>query len=216
MIFATLRLFTVCLFRGIGFISFYVFKNRRNIAQKNVSLCFFDTTQIKKQKKFCKNVARKSFMLQGQTAADFFLLPWYTKKNIDKYVTIKNKHFLLGRSKNSGVIFTTAHFGSWELAGHTFALKDSPCFVLYNPIKHNSKLETFMKKRREYSGHTLIPKERALIKIFKQLKQNKPVSFVTDQYCIPEEGLQVPFFNQKPWTHTGFIKLSLKGNGLRH
>jgi Kdo2-lipid IVA lauroyltransferase/acyltransferase len=213
MVLAMLRFVLIFLCRGVGFLSFFIFKKRNKIAQQNVSLCFFGSTQIKNKqsKNFCKKVALKSFMNQGQTAADLLLLSVYTKKNIDKYVTIKNKHYFLeAQQKNKGVIFTTAHFGSWELGSHTFALNDIACCILYNPIKHNSKLETLIKKQRERSGHTLIPKERALLRIFKQLKGNKFVSFVTDQYCIPEEGMQVPLFGQRPWTHTGFIKLSLK------
>ena len=154
---------------------------------------------------------RKCFILQGQTLADFILLKSYTKENINTFVSTKNKQNIVDAlSKKRGLIIATGHFGSWELAAHVFAKSGIKSLIPYNQIKKYPSIERWIKNKREAAGNQLIPKQNSLIKIYKHLKKNKIVSMLVDQYCIPEQGLQVPFFELHPWTHTSFIKLSLK------
>ena len=212
MIFATTRLILVLLFRIAGLAAFYLFSNRKKIALKNISLCLFSKKNYDKiTQKECTSIARKSFILQGQTIADFLLLKFYTKQNINKFVTIKNRQNIEDAlRKKRGLIISTGHFGSWELAAHVFAQNGFKSLIPYNPMKKYPSVDRWIKKKREYGGNQLVSKNNSLIKIYKNLRNNKIVSILVDQYCIPEQGLQVPLFGLRPWTHTSFIKLSLK------
>ena len=150
-------------------------------------------------------------MSLGHSLADFLLLKFYTKKNIDKYVQIKGLEYLeQALKRNKGIIFSTAHFGSWELAAHCFALKGFKSLILYNPIKKPLWLENFVKKRREISGNCLIPKKNSLFSIYKKLRKGDMVSILIDQSCLPGDGRKINLFGYETWTHTAFIKLSLK------
>jgi Kdo2-lipid IVA lauroyltransferase/acyltransferase len=212
MIFATTRLIIILLCRIAGLAAFYLFSSRKKIAIKNISRCLFSKKNNDKiiQKK-CATIARKCFILQEQTLADFLLLKFYTKQNINKFVTIKNRRNIEDALiKKRGLIISTGHFGSWELAAHVFAQKGFKSLIPYNPIKKYPSVDRWIKKKRETGGNQLVSKNNSLIKIYKHLKNNKIVSILVDQYCIPEQGLQVPFFGLHPWTHTSFIKLSLK------
>ncbi|MCF7799846.1 lysophospholipid acyltransferase family protein [Candidatus Babeliales bacterium] len=209
MIFATLRLLMIFIFRFLGKVTFFCSKKRRPIAQKNIDLCFkiknnFDAKRNEK-------ISQKSFIFLGHALADFLLLRFYNNKNIDKYISVKNINYLHeAMSLNKGVIITTAHFGSWELAAHYLALKNYQSLVLYNPIKKYGWLENFIKKNRELSGNTLISKHNALLPVYRQLINKKIVTFIIDQHCHPNDGIKVPLFGHNVWTHTAFIKLSLK------
>ena len=212
MIFATLRLIHLLLFRFIGFLSFYIFKKRRLVAQKNIALCYqklFNGAVFSRRES--KKLVRNSFVLLGHTFGDFLLLPWYTKKNIDDYVRIKNLYYLkrvLDRGK--GVIISTAHFGSWELAAHSFALKDFPSMIVYNPLKWPLWLDGYVKRRREIGGNCLISKQNSFFTLYKHLKHNGIISLLADQHSFPPEGIQTSLFGQTVWTHSTFIKMSLK------
>ncbi len=139
------------------------------------------------------------------------MLKFYNKNNVDRYLDVENlHHFKDAKNKGKGVIFSTAHFGSWELAAHIFALKGFKSLILYKPLKKPQWLEVWVKKRRQINGNVLISKYNAMLTVFRALKKGKMVGFIADQHCTPEDGLLVPFFGHKVWTHTSFIKLSLK------
>ena len=112
--------------------------------------------------------------------------------------------------EGKGIIFCTAHFGSWELSAHYFGLKGFKSTVLYTPFKTPSWLEVFAKKRRQLSGNTLLPKGKSFIALYRTLKNGGSVILVSDQYAYPPEGIKVPLMGQSAWTHVAYIRMSLK------
>ena len=209
MIFATFRTITILIFKFIGLLAFCRSKKRKAVAIKNINLCF--PIRNNNDKKRNKKILKGSFVSLGQTFADFLLLRFYTKKNIDKYVNFKNlDYFDQAQNLGKGVIISTAHFGSWELAAHSFAMKGFKSLVLYNPLRKPIFLEKFIKKNREYSGNVLVAKQNSLLSVYRRLKQKGIVSFLSDQNCLPIDGRKAPFFGYNVWSHSAFIKLSLK------
>jgi len=209
VIFATFRLITILFFRFLGRITFYLSKKRKPVALANVNLCF--PVKSKHDKKRNNKIVRDSFIYLAHMAADFFLLRFYTSKNIDKYIEIENlEYFKQAQKEGKGVILAAAHFGSWELAAHFLALKWFKCLVLYNPIKKPLWLETFVKNNRGFSGNTLISKKSALLNVYRHLKKGGSVAFMMDQHCFENEGIKASFFGHQVWTHKSFIELSLK------
>jgi len=209
MLFATFRLGVILFFRSIGNLVFYRSKKRKPIALNNINLCF--PVKNKKDKKRNIKYLKGSFISLGHTFADFLLLRFYNKKNIDKFVRIKNLHYFdEALSLKKGVIISTAHFGSWELAAHLFALKGFKSLILYNPIKSPQWLEAFIKNNREVSGNVLISKKNSLLNVYKKIMRGGIVTIISDQNCTPGDGLRAPLFGHDVWTHSAFIKLSLK------
>ena len=209
MFFATLRIVTVLVFRFLGWLVYCFSKKRKPISFRNVNLCFPEK-KIKKDKRN-NQIVRDSFISLGHNLADFLLLRFYNKKNVGRYVEVKNKKFLDDAiSKGKGLIFSGAHFGSWELAANFLALKGLKSLVLYNPIKKPLWLEKWVKNNREHSGNILIAKQNSLLKVYRHLKGSGSVIFMTDQHCIPKEGVRVNLFNNNVWMHNSFIHLSLR------
>ncbi len=208
-IFATFRVVAVLFFRFLGFMVFSCSTKRKPITKKNINLCF--PIKNKKDEKRNNKIARDSFITLGHAFADFLLMRFYNKKNIDDYFTLKGlDNFYKAQEKQKGVIFSTAHFGNSELAAHCFALKMFKSLILYNPIKKPLWLERFVKNNREISGNVLIAKQNSFFSVYKTLKKKGVVGFLTDQNCTPRDGRKVPLFGHNVWTHTAFIKLSLK------
>ncbi len=206
MIFASFRLLVIITFRIVGVVAFYCSKKRKKVALQNVDLCFSKRFKLSKNK-----LVKDSYVSLGHCLADFLLLRLYNRDNIDKYVKSKNLFYLQeALNKGRGVILSTAHFGSWELAAHCFALKGFKSIILYNPIKKPAWLESFIKKTRELSGNVLIAKQASLLTIYRHLIKGRIVTVVADQHCSSLDGQKVPFFGVNAWTHTSLIKLSLK------
>ena len=213
MFFSTLRFLHISLFRLIGLMLFYVLRNRRAIAKTNLNFCF---PAIKQNKSFNKNkviktLTKKSFINLGQTLGDFFFLKFYNNKNIDKYVEIKNIHYLKeAMSNGKGIILSSAHFGSWELAAHCLALKGFKSLIVHNQFRTLAFLNNFIKSQREFCGNNLVDKQNCFIKIYKRLKAGKIVTIVTDQYATETDGEFVPFLGKNSLTHKIFAQMSLK------
>ncbi|MFH1644156.1 MAG: lysophospholipid acyltransferase family protein [bacterium] len=211
MIFATCRIFTILFFRFVAALFFYFSKKRRPVAAANVDLCFPPEKNSDKKKN--NKIVKKSYLSLGHSAADFLLMRFYNKKNIDKYITTEGMEcFYDAQKKGKGVIIITAHFGNWELAAHYLALKGIKSLVLYNPIKAKNFLwfERFVKNNRQRSGNILISKKNSLFNVYKHLRRGGNVVLISDQHCYPPEGIQTKFFNQNVWSHKAFAELSLK------
>ena len=211
MFLSTLRFIHISLFRLIGLILFYVLRNRRKIAKTNLSLCH-DAIQLDiTNKKNIKRLTKKSFINLGQTLGDFLFLKFYAKKNIDKYVEIKNINYLEElKSNGKGIIISSAHFGSWELAAHCLALNGFKSLVVHNQFRTLAFLNNFIKSQREFCGNQLVDKQNCFIKIYKQLKAGKIITIITDQYATDTDGERIPFLGKDALTHKIFAKISLK------
>ena len=211
MIFASLRLAHVLLFRLVGFAFFLIARKRRQIAKININSCrsrIFSESNIKTSSTFC---AAKSFCSLGQTLADLLILNFYTKKNIDRFVSCKDLERIEAAAESgNGVIIASSHFGSWELAGHFLALKGYKSLIIYNKFKHSSFVESFVKKQRQSSGNLLIEKHNSMIKAFKHLKRGGIIIILADQHAAPEEGSQSRLLGHRVSCHSGFIRLAAK------
>jgi KDO2-lipid IV(A) lauroyltransferase len=211
MLFAIFRFTSVLFFRGLGRLLFFCFKKRRKIAIENVERTYSFLAERSKKIHVPKKIIKNSFAMLGQNLSDFLLLRYYTRENIDKYISFKNVHYLEDAiNRSNGVIISTAHFGCWELAAHALALKNFKSVILYNKFKKPAWLDLAVKKQREYSGNTLILKKKSFISLYRHLKNGGIVTLMTDQHAVPPEGLKASFLGQSAWTHSTFAKMSLK------
>jgi len=216
MVFATLRFGSVLFFRLLGRVLFYFFKKRRLVALANVTKCYDFIFKSAKPNSLLarykiRRLVKKSFAGLGQNLSDFLLLRWYTKNNIDRYISIHNiEHLKVARAKGCGVIISTAHFGSWELAAHYLALKGFESVIIYNKFKAVPRIDAWVKNQRERVGNTLILKQNSFLTLFKQLKNGGIVTLMTDQHAFPPEGISVPFLGVDVWMHAAFVKMSIK------
>jgi len=209
MIFATVRFAVIFLFKFLGLICFYVAGKRTRVTIKNLNLCF--PVKGKRDKKRNIKIARRCFMSLGHSFADFFLVRFYSKKSIERYIHVKGfEYFKHALGQKKGVIMSTAHFGSWELASKVLSAQGFNSLILYNPVRKPQWVENFVKNNRESTGNKLISKYNGLLPLFRCIKRGGIVTFVADQHCSKEEGRLVPLFGNRVWTHTSFIKLSLK------
>jgi Kdo2-lipid IVA lauroyltransferase/acyltransferase len=204
VIFATLRLVVIFIFRSLGLGFFYLFKKRRKIAEKNVEKALGLSC------KPARRLVKDSFRGLGHNLADFLLLSSYNKSNIDKYLTVQNEELIKNTlALKRGLIISTAHFGSWEFAAHALALKGYKSMIVYSKFKKPTWLDSFVKKRREQAGNILVLKNNAFIKLYRHIKNGGITILLTDQHAWPPDGIKVPFLGQEAWTHISFVKMSI-------
>lgn len=123
-----------------------------------------------------------------------------------------NKHLLSSANgKQTGTIFVTPHFGSWEYAG---LLTASRCdlMIMYAPPKLEF-LHELSYQGRSSTGAQLIETTSASLKtLVNHLKNGGSIGVLPDQVPNGNGGVYVPFYSRLAYTTTLVSKLANKYN----
>lgn len=131
--------------------------------------------------------------------------------NLNKYVVFQNEENLLSAiKKGKGGFVLTAHFGNWELMSAAtslgFATNGS---VVARPLDF-PPADRLIRDLRSQFGTEIIPKQRALRRIMRAIKENRLVGILLDQSVDWYEGVFVPFMGIPACTNKGLAFMALK------
>ncbi|MEA3373010.1 MAG: lipid A biosynthesis lauroyl acyltransferase [Campylobacterota bacterium] len=119
-----------------------------------------------------------------------------SKEEIGNRVTIENLA-IVDAAKATGrpIIFTTAHFGNWELGGATISTQIMPIHVAHKALK-NPYFEQYLHQARSRLDMNLVEKRGAVKQLAKALKAGEAISLLTDQNTSERDGIIVNFFGK--------------------
>jgi len=145
----------------------------------------------------------------GWMAAEFALMPRYTRQTIEEVVVLDgHENFLAGQRRGKGVLFLTAHLGAWELSSYAHALYGHALHYMARPLD-NARLDALVNRYRGLSGNQPIFKNESARAMLKILKDAGTVGILADQNTMPEEGLFVDFFGTPACTSAGIARVAL-------
>ncbi len=117
----------------------------------------------------------------GATLAEFIHLDTLTNLSGDdpaiELICENTDPDFLARKKPC--IFVAAHLGNWELSSSCIQQFGYPIDSIYNP-QQNPYLDAMVMSRREKLGCGLVPKQNALRKLMKSIKQGRSVGVHVD------------------------------------
>ena len=156
---------------------------------------------------------RETFREFSKYLVDFFHSSSLNERNIDRFVSIENKHYLDDALKaGQGIITLTAHFSSWELGGITLALKGYPFNAVI--LNHKNKsVNRFFVKQRKNKGVRLIPLGIAIRRCFEVLRQGEILALLGDrEFNNVAMGIKINFCGRETRNiiPIGAAKLALK------
>ena len=185
---------------------YYLDKKHMNIAIENLKTAFGD----EKSEKEIKAIAKKTFETLSLTFLDFCRIPKITKENLNDIVTFENLDYVKNAlARGNGLIFCTAHFGSWELLSHAFAIYFKSMNVIVRPLD-NRVFDMVVFKYRTLSGNKIIAKKNGMKHILKALRRKEIIGTLNDQNVKYSEGVFVDFFGKKACTNFVLALLSLR------
>ena len=191
---------------GVGMLSYYLIKKRREIARHNLQIAFGGDLTHTQRTAICK----ASFVNVGKTCIEFLRFPKLTAENIWHDVTVEgaeNLHTALAGGK--GAIVFLPHFGNWELLSLVYgALIPDRAKAIAFPLK-NAQLNAYIWRHREQMSLKLIPRKRAIRETLRALKNNEAVGFFADQNAGPD-GVFVNFLGKPASAVRGPATLSLR------
>ncbi|MFA7465059.1 MAG: lysophospholipid acyltransferase family protein [Syntrophales bacterium] len=188
------------------FLLFYYFSPRqRLIALHNLCRAYPD-----KDIGELAGIAKGVFRHVGTVAAEFFELPKITRENLHEWVEFDGlENFNNALALNKGILSVVAHFGNWELMTVALPLAAQPMGIIYRPLD-SPVLDDMLAWMRTLHGNTLIPKEGAMKKIVRLLRENQAIGILSDQNVAAREGVFVEFFGRPACTAVGTAVLAMR------
>lgn len=107
-----------------------------------------------------------------------------------------------------GVMISSAHFGSWDMAG-ALAARYFPLFAIAETFK-DPRLNDLIQGHRLARKVGIIPMEKSSLRIVHELQSNKFVAIVVDRPMTKETGVEVTFFGSKTYVPGAPAALALK------
>jgi KDO2-lipid IV(A) lauroyltransferase len=196
----------IWLFERLGRALYVIDGRHRRIALRNLALAFKD-----KDFKERKQIARSVFENLGRILAEITYIPRLNKQNIGHHVTIEGLENLhRAQAKGKGVLVFTAHFGNWEWMAASFPLiVGQRCHVIVRPLD-NRFLDGFLERLRTWTGNQTLPKQKAMGRLLRLLKNKEIVGILLDQNMAWQEGVFVNFFGELACTNNGMTAVALK------
>ena len=143
-------------------------------------------------------------------AAEFFDMPYITKKNIHKWADVEGyENYEAAIAKGKGVLSIVAHFGNWEILPVGIPVYAKPIYIVYRPLD-NPVIDNMVEYVRTKSGNELIPKGGSGKQIMELLKQNQIIGILSDQNVDLLEGVFVDFFGRPACTGKGLAVMAMR------
>jgi len=102
--------------------------------------------------KEARAVIRRLFIHLGQTFLEIMYTPVLNRRNIDRFISIENRHYLDEvLSTGKGAVILAAHFGNWEWLGAALALIGVPLSSIIKP-QPNEQHTRILNEFRQHTG----------------------------------------------------------------
>jgi Kdo2-lipid IVA lauroyltransferase/acyltransferase len=203
------QLLPLHLVHKIGFalarLAYPLLKSRRNVALQNLRHAFPEIGDLKR-----RQIAFRSFQSISATFLELLWYPNFTKTGIKQRVHIENIELLKQlQEKKKGIIFLTAHYGSWELATQAITVySDAPVCTIAKP-QSNLLVDRIITRWRELFGLKIVAMGISVREILRTLQEGGIVALAADQ-SAPKESVTVNFFGRNVPTFQGPALFSLK------
>ena len=194
-----------------GTASYFGWRAKRLVTQQNMA----QVAGRPHHHPYVRYLARMSWKNYGRYAADFMHFPHLDMNEVERHLRDLSEGeggwpalMLEALDKGRGAIVTTAHFGSWDLAGAILA-RHHPLAAVAETFA-DPRLNDLLQKQRTDKGIQIIPMEGSARRILRVLQQNEIVAIVVDRPVSPEEGTEVVFFGRKTYVPAGPAALAIK------
>jgi KDO2-lipid IV(A) lauroyltransferase len=189
----------------LGRIGYLLLKSRRMVALRNLQNAFpgMNVQQL-------EQIARRSFQHITATFVELLWSPNYTKELIKERVLIDNLDVLTELlKKKKGVVFVTAHFGSWEISAQAIVVNTLSTVCAIAKSQTNLFIDRRINRWREMFGVKVIPMGISVRDVVRTLHAGGIVTLVADQ-TAPKESVAVEFFGRQVPTFEGPAVFCLK------
>ena len=141
---------------------------------------------------------------------DLIKLPRLKRHDLERLLCVNGwEHLETALGKGKGVVFVTAHLGSYDMAAQIFPLRSLRTTVLVEPINPPALLAHITKLRQSHGVSFLPSKSGTIGTLFKCLHRGEAVLFASDR-DIDKNGLPITFFGKETTLPTIAVRIAMK------
>jgi len=179
----------------LGILSYYFARNRRQVCEVNLNLCFPELTDSKH-----RQLVKKTFISNGIGLIEI-AIAWYRapEEYKDRVTTSGLENLNTALAIGKGVLLLCAHFTTLEFGGFLFNLFHT-MDVTYRPNK-NELFEAAMYNGRIRHYPNVIDR-KDVRSVIRTLKQGNILWYAPDQDYGAKHSVFVPFFGNRAATIT--------------
>jgi len=173
-------------------ITFHLNKKHRKIIDINLQICFSHYTAKERDK-----LSLKIYENFAEFGIDCLKNQNTTKEKILQNIEFINEDFLKNAlNLKRPLVFTTAHYGNWEVLSLIYAAKYGPVSVVGKGLKSEVMYEILSQSRTQFDIE-LIDKKGGLKQMLSALKKGRVLGILTDQDCTAKESVRLKFFGKE-------------------
>ncbi len=190
----------------LGRAAFRLLPRSRERIRTHLEIAFPDLTREQRA-----TVARACARHFGFMLAEVAWL-WHAKpQDVEKLCTLEGvEHFFSALERGRGVIFATAHCGTWELLSARLPVAGVPLSTAARQLD-DPRLDRLVTAMRTRFGTEVILRGPAAGKqMVRALAGNRVAALLIDQDIRDIPGVFVPFFGRPAWTPSGAAMLAIR------
>lgn len=153
----------------------------RKVALSNLEAAFGDGFSPERR----AEIVRESYQHFARTMLDLFWSPRLNARNYTDYIEFQNVERTRAEIAPSNCCIVGAfHYGNFEWFSLACGWLGFPSAITTQEFK-NPLLDESFQKLRERSGHTMVPREGAIIRLYKALRKKERVALLVDTTLPP-------------------------------
>lgn len=191
---------------NIGRLLYKIAKRRRNIALRNIQLCFPELSANEQE-----HLLRKNFEATGIALFESSIGWWWPQWRLKKLCHYQGlEHIEEARKSGKGVLMITIHMMCIEIGCRVFAQK-YPSVAFYRP--HNNDLMEYFQYHGRARDNRYLIGAKNVKGLLNALKDNELCFYLPDQDYGRRRSVFVPFFAQPETCTTTGTTLFAKESG---
>jgi len=173
---------------GIGTAAFMLDRRGRAIALANVE-CALGPSFTGGQR---REIVIASYRNFARTMVDLFWAPALVRPENHRWLRTTGWNGLSERLRREGrgAVLLSLHYGNWEWGSLAAARDGFPSLAVAEHFK-NAALEPLFKSLREVTGQTIIPQEKSMLRMLRQVKRGGTIAFLADLTVAPDQASAV-------------------------
>lgn len=186
---------------GLGALMFGLMRKRREVAARNLALCFPE-----RPAEDIAALTRAHFRSLGIAFFEMTLAWWASRRRLARIMTIEGvEHLEKALAQGRGAILLSAHFTTLEISGPELVRHvETDC--MYRPNR-NPFIDEVLRRGRERVARRAIRKDDARA-MLRRLRENGVVWYAPDQAYWHKHSALVPFFGIPCWTNTSTSRMA--------
>lgn len=170
---------------GLGTTAFMLDRRGREVALANVACALGPGLSDGER----REIVHASYRNFARTMLDLFWSPALARPENRHWLRISGWEGIgerLQREKR-GAVLLTLHFGNWEWASLAAGMDGLPSIAVAEDFK-NPGITHIFKTLREVTGQTIIPQERSMLRMLREVKRSGTVAFLADLTVAPDQA----------------------------